>query len=310
MLINGQWRVLVQSSQYAAIMPEGFFRCSGTDQNQFNGTPGRYRLYISRACPWSHQAVLMWCLKGLAPLIDMRIVHPVITDAGWSFQSGRGVVADETVTHIRDLYIQSEPEYTGSVTVPVLWDKAQQVIVTHDATDILQLLDRQFESDTPTYYPIEKLEVMHSVSQFIQNYLYEGVHKAGLAETQLEYETQVTYVFDALGELDELLSKTMFITGSEPTACDCQLWPILIRFDAVYYSLFKCNQKHVWDYPNINRYIQSVYNLPGVAKTVNMDHIHAHYYASDWYKNTATILPIGPILPWLDSQTNSNSDPE
>ena len=240
----------------------------------------------------------------------MRIVHPVVGDSGWEFKSGEGVVPDETITHIRELYIQSEAEYTGSVTLPVLWDKAQQVIVTHDATDTLQLLDRQFDSNVSTYYPIEKLDVMQSVSQFIQHYLYEGVHKAGFATTQLEYETQVTYVFDALNELDDLLAKTPFIAGPHPTACDCELWPILIRFDAVYYSLFKCNRQHVWDYPNLSRYIQSLYQLPGVAETVNMDHIQAHYYASAWYKNNATILPIGPELPWLKSQTHSNSDPE
>lgn len=310
MLINGEWRVLVQANQYAAIMPEGFFRCSGADQNQFKGTPGRYRLYSSFACPWSHQAYLMWCLKGLDAVVDVRIVHPVVGDSGWEFKSGEGVVPDEIVTRIRDLYIQSEAEYTGSVTVPILWDKAQGVIVTHDATDILQLLDRQFESDVSTYYPVEKLPVMQSVSQFIHHYLYEAIHKAGLATTQLEYETQVGYVFSALDELDALLAKTRFITGAEPTACDCELWPILIRFDAVYYSLFKCNRQHVWDYPNLSRYIQSMYQLPGVAETVNMDHIQAHYYASAWYKNNATILPIGPELPWLKSQTHSNSDPE
>ena len=225
--------------------------------------------------------------------LPVYTAHPVLGPQGWSFRPGAGVVSDGSTQYIRVLYTNTQADYTGVASLPVLWDCHQGRIVTNHSDDCMRLLN------TAAYYPTTKQDLMQTVSRFIRHYLYDAIYKTGAATSQLSYEESVAYVFDALNELDVLLEQSPYVVGKSLTAVDCQLWAILSRFDAVYYDLFRCNKKHLWDYPHISAYLKSIYKLPGVSETFLLDHIQTHYYASPRYQNTAIRIPVGPDLPWL-----------
>ncbi|MFB6353811.1 MAG: glutathione S-transferase family protein [Halobacteriales archaeon] len=261
--------------------------------------PGRYHLYVSRACPWAHGAVLVRKLLGLADAISMDVVDPYRDERGWQFTPERAGCTPDTVNgadYLREVYERADPDYDGRVSVPVLWDRERGTIVNNESIEVMRMLATAFghqRAGVDLYPPDRRDEIDHIV-EAIYEPVNNGVYRAGFAESQAAYEAAVDDVFTALADLDALLGGQRYLAGETLTLADLRLFPTLVRFDEVYHTHFRCNRRRVEEYPNLWGYTRELYQLPGVAETVNMPHIKEHYYTTHDRLNPKRLIPVGP----------------
>ncbi|WP_113913346.1 glutathione S-transferase family protein [Roseovarius dicentrarchi] len=290
------------------ITPDGAPGPTGT--GGFKAEAGRYHLYVSLACPWANRALILRSLKGLEDAISVSVVHPHMGENGWTFQPGPGVIADPVgdADYMYQVYLRADPEYSGRVTVPVLWDLQQGTIVNNESAEIIRMLNSAFDgiaTKSEDYTPEDLLPQIDEINAFTYDAINNGVYKAGFATDQKVYEDEVTALFSALDTLEDKLGKQRFLVGDRITEADWRLFTTLIRFDAVYHGHFKCNLRQLMDYENLWSYTRELYQWPGVAETVNFDHIKQHYYTSHDTINPNRIVPAGPLLD-LDRAPSRN----
>ena len=305
LLVEGKW----STDWYTPDEMGRFIRSEAVFRNQvradgssgFKAEPGRYHLYVSHACPWSTRTVIMRKLKGLEDVIGLSVVDPFMGDDGWQFSSGPGCT-DDSVNHkqfMHQVYTAAKPDYTGRVTVPVLWDKQTGCIVSNESRDIIRMFDTEFEAfannDIDLCPSAIRDEVDRTISA-IYDPVNNGVYRAGFATTQQAYEEGVTELFKALDHWEEVLGKRRYLVGNALTEADVCLFVTLYRFDAVYFSHFKCNLRRIQDYPNLWNYTRDLYQQPGIAECCDMDHVKTHYYRSHPSINPSRIVPIGPEI--------------
>ena len=272
-----------------------------TGDGGFKAEAGRYHLYVSLACPWAHRTLIFRKLKGLESMISVSVVNPLMREHGWTFEAGEGVVADPIfqARYMHQIYTAADPEYTGRVTIPVLWDKKQNLFVSNESSEIIRMMNSAFDGIGATpgdYYPHALRTEIDGINDQIYDDVNNGVYKAGFATTQKAYEQAVFPLFETLDKLEERLSKQRYLLGERITEADWRLFTTLVRFDAVYHGHFKCNLKRIEDYPHLADYVRELYQWPGVAETVNMKHIKEHYYRSHATINPTGIVPAGPVL--------------
>ena len=268
----------------------------------FKAQSGRYHLYVSYACPWAHRALVFRKLKGLEPHIEVSAVHPDMMGDGWTFETDdHGATGDRLfgLPFARDIYLKADPTISGRVTVPILWDKERSTIVSNESSEIIRMFNSAFDEmtgNTDDYWPEEMRDDIEPVNARIYDTLNNGVYKSGFATTQEAYDAAVVPLFDTLDWLEERLGENRYLMGNRLTEADWRLWTTLVRFDAVYHGHFKCNKKRIVDYPNIWGFTRDLYQVDGIAETVNMAHIVRHYHYSHESVNPHRIIPIGPDL--------------
>ena len=279
-------------------------RITADGSSGFPAEAGRYHLYVSLACPWAHRSILVRNLLGLQEVISMSVVDPVRDERGWAFREGVGHGPDPVngFQFLSEAYLQTDPSYTGRYTVPCLWDRQTKRLVTNNFPDITIDFETQFKAyqkpDAPDLYPEPLRTEIDAMNDMIYTDVNDGVYKAGFAVSQGAYETAVTTLFARLDWLEQRLSTQRYLIGNQLTEADIRLFPTLVRFDAVYFGHFKCNLRRLVDYPNLWSYARSIYQVPGVAETVNFDHIKRHYYMTHDQINPNRIVPLGPIMDW------------
>ncbi len=312
LLINGHWH----DRWYDTASNQGRFK---RDESKFrhwvtaDGKPGpsgeggfsaeknRYHLYVSLACPWAHRTLIFRKLKGLESMISLSVVNPYMGENGWTFAADDGVIADPVYDahFLHQIYTAAEPEFTGRVTVPVLWDKQQNRIVNNESAEIIRMFNSAFDqlgARNADFYPQALRAEIDDINAYVYDRINNGVYKAGFATTQAAYEEAVMPLFEALDNIDQRLSQQRYLLGDELTEADWRLFTTLLRFDAVYFGHFKCNLKRIADYPKLSGYLRELYQWPGVSDTVNMAHIKQHYYRSHGTINPTGIVPAGPLL--------------
>lgn len=275
-----------------------------TGEAGFKAEPNRYHLYVSLACPWAHRAIIYRQLKGLDSMIPMSVVNAYMGENGWDFEAGDGVVADPifNAQFLHQIYTQADPDYTGRVTVPVLWDKQQQTIVSNESADIIRMLNSAFDDVGAVkgdFYPQALRQQIDELNDFVYANINNGVYRAGFATTQEAYDEAVIALFDALEVIEQRLSTQRYLLGDHITEADWRLFTTLVRFDAVYVGHFKCNLKRIVDFPHLWGYVRDLYQVEGIAQTVDIDYIKAHYYGSHETINPTRIIPKGPELDFL-----------
>ena len=268
-------------------------------KGEFPPTPGRYHLYVSWACPWAHRIIIVRHLKRLEKLIGMTVVDPIRDDKGWAFRDIPGASHDPIngFHYLSEAYLASDPDYQGRVTVPVLWDRETKRIVSNSDDDLMRMLNTAFNAQTGSQLdlcPAEHRAEIDALNETIYETVNDGVYRAGFATSQHAYEIAVNALFKTLDELDERLATRRYLFGRQPLETDWRLFVTLIRFDAVYYGHFKCNLRRILDYPNLYGYLKDLYQQPGIAETVNFDHIKRHYYYTHDDINPTRIVPLGP----------------
>ena len=272
-----------------------------TGEGGFAAEPGRYHLYVSLACPWAHRTLLMRAFKGLTGMIGVSVTHWFMDAEGWTFDPGPDVVPDEVnrVQRMYELYRLADPRYTGRVTVPVLWDRRTGTLVNNESSEIIRMFNSAFDALGATpgdYYPADLRAEIDAINARVYDTLNNGVYRAGFATTQDAYEEAVMPLFATLDWLEERLSTHRYLCGDRLTEADVRLFPTLLRFDPVYVGHFKCNLRRIADYPNLSGYLREIYQMPGVAGTVNLHHIKHHYYRSHPTVNPTRIVPAGPVI--------------
>ena len=274
-----------------------------TGQAGFKAEANRYHLYVSLACPWASRTLMIRTLKGLEDMISISVVHPLMLEHGWTFEEGEGVIGDPIfqARYLHEVYTAVKPDYTGRVTVPVLFDKKTKTIVNNESSEIIRMLNTAFDdlgAKPGNYVPDQWLEEIDTVNDFVYHRINNGVYKAGFATKQEVYEEEVAALFEALDQMEERLAGQDYLVGNRLTEADIRLFTTLVRFDAVYFGHFKCNLKPLTAYPNLWAYTKRIYQLPGMAQTVNFDHIKRHYYGSHKTINPTGVIPLGPTLDW------------
>ena len=268
--------------------------------SDFPAASGRYHLYVSSACPWAHRAIIARKLKGLEGVISMTIVDPIRDEKGWAFTDAPDPI--EGFRYLEQAYLQTDPTFEGRVTVPVLWDKLSRRVVNNESSEILRMLNSAFDAFTTSkidLYPEPLRDEIDTLNDLIYGAVNNGVYRAGFATTPEAYQAAVTPLFEALEELELRLEHRRFLLGPEPTEADWRLFTTLVRFDSVYFGHFKCNLKSIESMPNLWGYLRDLYQQPGVAETVDMDHIKRHYYETHLTINPTGIVPVGPDLDFL-----------
>ncbi len=271
----------------------------------FPAEAGRYRLYVSLACPWAHRTLIFRKLKGLEEMIPVTVVHWHMGSQGWEFREEDGADAEPNYGFQRlyELYQKADPNYTGRVTVPVLWDEKEETIVSNESAEIIRMLNSAFDgigAKPGDYYPEVLREEIDAINAEVYSKVNNGVYKAGFATTQEAYEEAVTDLFEALDKLEERLSGQRYLAGDRITEADWRLFTTLVRFDPVYVGHFKCNIRRLVDYPNLWAYTRDLYQQPGIAETVNLEHIKKHYYVSHKSINPTGVVPKGPDIDFLE----------
>ena len=267
----------------------------------FKAESGRYHLYVSLACPWAHRTLIFRALKELEQMISVSVVHWYMAEDGWTFAAGDGVLPD-TVNDaqlMHEVYTKAMSDYSGRVTVPVLWDKQTKTIVSNESSEIIRMFNSAFDgigAKAGDYYPPDMRSETDSLNERIYATVNNGVYQCGFATTQAAYQEAVTPLFDTLDWLEDRLRSKRYLTGDQITEADWRLFTTLIRFDAVYVDHFKCNIRRIADYPNLSEYLRDLYQQPGIAKTVNMEHIKRHYYESHETINPSRVVPQGPVI--------------
>ncbi len=267
----------------------------------FKAEPGRYHLYVSYACPWAHRTLIYRVLKGLEDIISVSVVHPLMPEDSWTFADYPGATGD-TINGCRtlhELYQIADAEFDGVVTVPVLWDKKHRTIVNNESSEIIRMFNSVFDEwgrADVDFYPEARRDEIDAINKTVYDNINNGVYRTGFAKTQPAYEQAYDNLFAALDEIEQRLSQQRYLIGDSISEADWRLFPTLIRFDSVYVGHFKCNKKRIFDYPNLWAYTRELYQYPGVAQTVNMDHIKFHYYGSHRMINPTGIVPKGPEI--------------
>ncbi len=310
LLVDGQWHDQwydTDASDGKFIRSESQFRhwvtADGSPGPSGNGgfkaEAGRYHLYVSLACPWAHRTIIYRKLKGLEDIISMSVVNAYMGPEGWTFLPGPGVVPDTLngKTRLHEIYTQVDPSYSGRVTVPVLWDKQQNTIVSNESSEIIRMLNSAFDDvdgNDLDFYPEDSRAEIDAVNAFVYPKINNGVYRSGFATSQSAYDEAVSELFKALDQLEKRLSTRRYLIGEEISEADWRLFTTLVRFDAVYYSHFKCNQRQLRDFPNLWGYLRDLYQQPGIAETVDVDYTKEHYYRSQIAVNPTGIVPVGP----------------
>jgi len=279
------------------------------DQIQANGSTafepatGRYHLYVSYACPWAHRTLVTRKLKGLDEAISFNVVSPLLPNTGWSFETSYSGSTGDTVNghdSLRDVYRTSNPDFEGAITVPVLWDKASNRIVNNESAEIIRMFNSEFQDFATNprldLYPEDKRTQIDELNDWIYPSINNGVYRCGFATKQPAYSHAFSELFDALDRVEGILADSRYLTGDELTEADVRLFTTLVRFDSVYVTHFKTNLRRIIDYPNIWGYTRDIYQLPGIAETVDMAHIKSHYFESHTHINPFGIVPDGPLL--------------
>lgn len=266
----------------------------------FKAEAGRYHLYISNACPWAHRVIIFRAIKGLNDMIDISVTHPYMVENGWTFAKGDGVIADSVngAEFVHQIYTTADPDYSGRVTVPILWDKQLKTIVSNESSEIIRMLNSEFDGVGAVegdYYPAHLRAEIDVINERIYHTINNGVYKSGFATTQEAYEEAVVPLFDSLDWVDGILGEKRYLCGDVITEADWRLFTTLIRFDAVYFGHFKCNLKMISQYKNLSGYVRELYQIDGIAETVNMEHNKRHYYESHDMVNPTRIVPVGPL---------------
>lgn len=313
LLVDGKW----QDQWYDTKSTDGKFERSAalfrnwitadgsagpTGSGGFAAESGRYHIYVSHACPWAHRTLILRALKGLNDHITISVVHPDMMGDGWTFETDDLGATGDTLFGLpfaRDLYTKADPNFTGRVTVPILWDKKQNTIVSNESSEIIRMFNSAFDEltgNTADYWPETIRERIETVNTRIYDTVNNGVYKAGFATTQTAYDAAVGPLFESLDWIEALLAKNRYLTGDQLTEADWRLFTTLIRFDLVYHQHFKCNRARIIDYPNLWAFTRELYQMPGVSETVNFDHIVRHYHYSHETINPNRIIPVNPTL--------------
>jgi len=281
------------------VTPDGSAGPSG--EGGFVAESGRYHLYVSLSCPWAHRTVIFRKLKGLENVVSMSTVSPDMLQDGWTFDTATGSSGDEVngKSKLSEIYLLADPKYTGRVSVPVLWDKKRKTIVNNESAEIIRMFNSAFDAFTnihTDYYPEPLRPEIDRLNDKVYANVNNGVYRAGFATSQGAYEEAFRNLFDTLDEIEQILANKRYLAGSGITEADWRLFCTLIRFDAVYYSHFKCNWRHIYEYPNLSNYLRDLYQQPGVAETTSLEQIKRHYYGSQRQVNPTGIVPVGPQL--------------
>lgn len=308
-LFNGEWHIKPIKTEEK----DGKFRRKESSFRNWvkadGSTPhapesGRYHLYVSYACPWAHRTLIFRKLKGLEEHISVSVVNPLMYDYGWPFDES---FPGSTVDHINgkdylyEVYVAADEDYTGKVTVPVLWDKKLNTIVNNESSEIIRMLNSEFDelgNSELDFYPEHLRETIDVINDEVYHNVNNGVYKSGFARSQEAYEEAVTALFGTLDKLEGILAQQRYITGEQITEADWRLFPTLVRFDPVYVGHFKCNIRRIQDYPNLHNYFKELYQMAGIKETINLHHIKDHYYRSHESVNPTRIVPQGPVLDW------------
>jgi len=313
-MIDGRWhagKVTEDSADGAFKRQDAGFRDwvtadgrPGPDGQQgWPAAKGRYHLYVSYACPWAHRTLIVRALKGLEEMIGVSVVDPVMLEQGWTFETERGGTGDPLhgADFLWQLYARARDGYTGKVTVPVLWDRERETIVSNESAEIIRMLTQAWDglgARPGDFYPAEHRAAIDAINADVYDRVNNGVYKAGFATTQSAYEEAVLPLFETLDRLEALLAKQDWLVGARMTEADIRLFTTLVRFDPVYVGHFKCNIRRIVDYPALEAYLERILSDPAIAETVHLDHIQTHYYASHRDLNPCGIVPVGPDLPW------------
>ena len=316
-LVNGAWHEgslgsAVKDGQFRRpdstfrnwITPDGSAGPSG--EGGFEAEAERYHLYVSHACPWAHRTLIFRAIKNLEPLITVSVVHPDMLADGWTLANDYPGATGDTLYGLpfaRDIYIKADPTCTGRVTVPILWDKTRETIVSNESSEIIRMFNSAFDDltgNTLDFWPSDLRSDIEVVNKRVYDTLNNGVYRSGFASTQEAYTQAVTELFDTLDWLEDRLAARRYLMGDQVTEADWRLVPTLFRFDLVYHTHFKCNRNYLRDYANLWAYTRELYQWPGVAEIVNFDHIVRHYHYSHESINPHRIVPINPVLDWLE----------
>jgi glutathionyl-hydroquinone reductase len=308
LLVDGVWQEDVSRTKegrfirptthyHEFVMANGAADASGG----FPAAAGRYHLYISLACPWAHRTLIFRKLKQLDNVISVSVTLPLYGKTGWEFGAAPGATPDGVngKATLAEIYLLADPHYTGRVSVPVLWDKKRHTIVNNESSEIIRMLNSEFDAFTNVrtdYYPVALRAEIDRINETVYANVNNGVYRAGFATSQQAYEEAARGLFATLDQLEERLSRQRYLVGRQTTEADWRLFTTLVRFDTVYYGHFKCNLRRVADYPNLSNYLRDLYQVPGIAETVSIDHIKRHYYGSQRQVNPTGIVPIGPLI--------------
>ncbi len=286
-------------------------RITADGSSGFPAEPGRYHLYVSLACPWAHRSMIVRRLLGLEDVVSMSAVDPIRDERGWAFREGEGHGEDPVngFRFLSEAYLATDPAYTGRYTVPCLWDRVTNRLVTNNYPDITIDFETQFgayhREGAPDLYPVHLRDEIDALNAVLYEDVNNGVYKAGFATTQAAYEEAVDALFARLDWLEDRLSSQRFLFGDQITEADIRLFPTLVRFDAVYHGHFKCNLRRLVDYPVLWGYARDLYGHPGFGDTVNFDHIKRHYYMTHEQLNPTRVVPRGPIVDWTTPHTRA-----
>jgi putative glutathione S-transferase len=274
---------------------------SADGSSGFEAAPGRYHLYVSLACPWAHRTLIFRKLKGLEAVVSVSVVHWHMGENGWEFREAPGATGDPVngADYLHQVYTKADAHYSGRVTVPVLWDRETGTIVSNESSEIIRMLNREFDAwarPAPDYYPAAFKDAIDEINETVYRNVNNGVYKAGFATRQEAYEEAYDALFDTLDMLEARLARWRYLVGERLTEADWRLFTTLLRFDPVYVGHFKCNRCRLVDYPNLWAYTRELYQVPGVAETVDLHHIKQHYYGSHRTVNPTGIVPKGPEI--------------
>ncbi|WP_444907273.1 glutathione S-transferase family protein [Microbulbifer sp. SSSA008] len=321
LLVNGQWHDQWYDTEKSGgsfkreaaqlrnwVTADGSSGPSG--DSGFKAESGRYHLYVSLACPWAHRTLIFRKLKKLEEHIDVSVVSPDMLDQGWSFNVDEGSSGDTLFSYqfMHQVYTRNKSDYSGRVTVPVLWDKQKNCIVSNESSEIIRMFNSAFNTitgDTQDFFPEEKQQDIDTINQLVYENINNGVYRCGFATTQEAYESAYYNLFSALDQVEKILGEQRFLVGTEITEADWRLFTTLIRFDAVYHGHFKCNRQRLEDFPNLRNYVRELYQWPKVAETVNFHHIKRHYYFSHTSINPTQVVPVGPEIDYNSSHNRS-----
>jgi glutathionyl-hydroquinone reductase len=303
LLVNGVWQDKWYDTKKSGgkfVRTEAQFRNLIKANSNFTPDSGRYHLYISLACPWAHRTLIYRSLKDLESHISYSVVNPYMLENGWTFEeSFPGATSDHLFSQnfLYQIYLKADPKYSGRVTVPVLWDKKNQTIVSNESSEIIRIFNKSFNILTGNqldFYPKKFQKKIDDINNFTYHNINNGVYKVGFATKQEVYEEELDKLFQSLDQIEEMLNHNIYLLTNEILECDLRLFPTLLRFDPVYVGHFKCNKKRIIDYPNISRYLQKLRSHPNIQPTINIDHIKTHYYGSHPTINPNGIIPVGP----------------
>jgi putative glutathione S-transferase len=306
-LIDGVWHDIPRDTKSTGgrfVRNDTAFRdwVSADGASGYPAESGRYRLYVSLACPWAHRALIYRALKGLEEALPVSVVDWLMLEKGWEFKRGCGSTGDPIydADYLHQIYIRAKPGYTGRASVPVLFDMQSETIVSNESSEIIRMLNTEFDAfatrDVPDLYPVALRDEIDEVNARVYDTVNNGVYKSGFATAQDAYDDEVTALFDTLDWLEERLSGQRYLLGERITEADWRLFTTLVRFDPVYHGHFKCNIRRLVDYPNLWGYTRELYQVPHIAETVDLEHIKRHYYESHRHVNPTGIVPKGPAI--------------